>query len=87
MYFERDVDVVLESAKWDLSTTFVIPLLLILESAILESARWNLLESKQCSTFAADMRIAMRLALPSCLDSPFSFFGGIRRRDRQTMGR
>ena len=33
MYFERDVDVVLESAKWDLSTTFVTPLHLILESA------------------------------------------------------
>ena len=31
--FERDVDVVLESAKWDLSITFVIPLHLILESA------------------------------------------------------
>ena len=82
--FERDVDVVLGSAKWDLSITFVTPLHLILESA---SAGWNLLESKQCSTFVADMRIAMRLALPSCLDSPFSFFGGIRRRDRQTMGR
>ena len=38
----------------------------------------NLLESKQCSTFATDMRIAMRLALPSCLDSPllFSWEGG-----------
>ena len=31
--FERDVDVVLGSAKWDLSITFVIPLHLILESA------------------------------------------------------
>jgi len=49
--------------------------------------KWNLLESKQCSTFVTDMRIAMRLALPSCLDSPFSFFSGIRRRDWQTMGR
>ena len=73
MYFERDVDVVLESAKWDLSITFVIPLHLILESAILESAGWNLLESKQCSIFVTDMRIAMRLALPSCLDSPLLF--------------
>ena len=58
--------------------TSVTVLHLTLECAILESAGWNLFVSKQCSTFAPDMRIAMRLALPSCLDSPFSFFGGIR---------
>ena len=85
--FERDVDVVLGSAKWDLSITFVTPLHLILESAYWNLQYWNLLESKQCSTFALDMRIAMHLALPSCLDSPLPSFDGIGRRDWQTMGR